>query len=124
MIEFKNLAKSRQDTKFLKRIYGKIFSARKNFELSVVFAPPSLMRRLNRLYRNKNKVADVLSFLLAKDEGEIFLNAALPAGEAGEKDLPFLFTHGALHLLGFDHKKYKDYKIMKQKELKILKLKK
>ncbi|QQG42805.1 MAG: rRNA maturation RNAse YbeY [Candidatus Giovannonibacteria bacterium] len=113
MIEFKNLTKPHKDTKILKRLYNKIFSARRNFELSVVFAPPPFMRRLNRIYRNKNKTADVLSFLLEKNKGEIFLNFK-------KSNLPRLFTHGALHLLGFNHKTEKGYKIMRRKELKTL----
>ena len=60
--------------------------------------------------------------MLEKTRGEIFLNARLPARQAAEKNLPRLFTHGALHLLGFNHKTERSYKIMRRKELKTLKI--
>lgn len=119
MIEIRNLTKKRADTGTIKKLYGKIFH--KKFELDVVLAPPFLMRRLNKQFLNKNKTADVLSFLLEKGppagragRGEIFLNA-------GKKNLPYLFIHGSLHLLGYEHKKNKDAKKMERKELNILK---
>ena len=33
-----------------------------------------------------------------------------------------MWIHGYLHLLGYDHKKVKDYKVMKKMEDKILKI--
>ncbi len=33
-----------------------------------------------------------------------------------------MWIHGYLHLLGYDHKKFKDYKVMKKTEDKILKV--
>ena len=83
MIEFKNLSGKRVRYGAYKKLYKKIFYKSGNsFWLSAVFAPPSLMRRLNKKYRGKNKPANVLSFLLEKNlpgrqtgTGEIFLNA-------------------------------------------------
>ena len=49
----------------------------KNYNLSVVPAKNSLMKKLNKRYRNKDKAADVLSFPLSKTDGEIFLNESL-----------------------------------------------
>jgi probable rRNA maturation factor len=39
-------------------------------------------------------------------------------------DLEFdkVWIHGYLHLLGYDHKKIKDYKVMKKIENKIIKI--
>ena len=72
------------------------------------------MRTLNKKYRGKDKTANVLSFLIEKGErGEIFLNATL-------KNLPFLFVHGCLHLLGYDHRRESDARRMEQKEKYIL----
>src|SRR3990167_11359395 len=106
MIEFRNLTKKRINTAEFKELYNNIFSAKsvtgsKNFELSVVFARPHFMRRLNKQYRGKNKTANVLSFALEKGKvgpGEIFLNIK-------EKKLPYLFLHGMLNLKGYDHVK-------------------
>ncbi|OGF61904.1 hypothetical protein A2926_00765 [Candidatus Giovannonibacteria bacterium RIFCSPLOWO2_01_FULL_44_40] len=114
MIEFRNLTKKRIRTKIFKKLGNKIFP--KQFELSVVFAPSSVIKALNKRYLNKNKPANTLSFLLERRRGEIFLNAK-------EQKLPFLFVHSALHLLGFNHKRNEDTKKMKERELKILKSK-
>ena len=118
MIEFRNLTKKRFAADKLKKLYKKIFPSgrkgQKKFGLSVVIAPPSLMKQLNASYRGKRKAANVLSFLIAKDQGEIFLNA-------DEKDLPYLFLHGALHLKGYDHVADRDAEKMEKLEQKILK---
>ena len=112
MIEIRNLTRKRVGTKIFKKLYSKILS--KKFELSLVIAPPLLMRSLNKKYRGKNKPANTLSFLLESGKGEIFLNS-------GERNLPRLFVHSALHLLGFNHGNKKQAKIMGRAELKILK---
>ena len=44
------------------------------YELSLVFAGDTLTRRLNRTHRGKDKSANVLSFPLEQNSGEIFLN--------------------------------------------------
>lgn len=110
-IEFTNLTKHRISKELFLKLYKKTMP--KSFELSVVFAPPALMKKLNKTYRSKNKAANMLSFLLARKEGEIFLNVK-------EKDLPYLFVHGCLHLRGHDHKKEKDAQKMEALERKIL----
>src|SRR3989339_2285041 len=119
MIEIRNLTKKRTNTEIIKKLYNKIFpptgrAGHKKFELDVVLASPQLMLALNKKYRKKEKIADVLSFLLEKNIGEIFLNIS-------KKNLPYLFIHGSLHLLGYGHKKNKDAKKMERKELNILK---
>jgi probable rRNA maturation factor len=85
-------------------------------ELVVVFVNSGEMRRLNRLYRQKDYATDVLSFAPAEPSvvGELVL--CLPVirrqakrtglGERGE--LGYMLVHGVLHLLGFDHMKKKD----------------
>lgn len=114
MIEFRNLTRKRIDTKIFRKLGGKIFppagwAGKNKFNVSLVFASPALMRKLH-----KNKNADALSFLYKEERvGEIFLNAA-------EKNLPYLFVHSALHLLGFNHKRSGDAKKMESRELKIL----
>lgn len=81
----------------------------KAFSVSLVFAAPMQMRRLNREYRNKSYTPNVLAFRLAKDEGEIFICPTVAAREARAEGIAFsarityLFIHGLLHLKGYAH---------------------
>lgn len=109
-IFFTNIIKKPVKTAIFSRIYKKLLP---NWELSVVFAGSDLMRNLNKKYRKKDKIANTLSFLLDKKQGEIFLNA-------NDKDLFYLFTHACLHFLGYDHKTKKDAITMERKEVIVL----
>jgi probable rRNA maturation factor len=81
----------------------------KKYELSLVFVGDALSKKLNRIYRGKNKPTNVLSFPLSKNEGEIFINLKKARAEMkdfDEKFAPFvglLFIHGMLHLKGMSH---------------------
>ena len=83
---------------------------------SVIFAGAAEMRRLNRVWRKKDRATDVLSFSYGGDivDGMPFLGeivvapeiAARQAAEYGvtpENETRKLIVHGALHLLGYDH---------------------
>lgn len=73
------------------------------------------MWELNKQFRQVDKTTDVLSFAQndqLKDEydlGDIFVNADLLKSQADEinsdinTELCFLFMHGLLHLIGYDH---------------------
>ena len=45
----------------------------RKYELSLVFATPQKIQKLNKIYRNINKPTDILSFPLSKTSGEIFI---------------------------------------------------
>lgn len=102
MMEFTNLTKKRLPRlpweKAEKLVLGK------KYNLSVVLAGNALMRGLNKQRRGKNKPANVLSFALSKNEGEIFINlSSAPNGEKGKEEILRLFIHSLLHLKGFSH---------------------
>ena len=73
----------------------------------------TLLRRLNREYRGKDRTTDVLSFAADPDDGESLGDIAISvpmaernarrAGHALGRELEILVLHGFLHLLGFDH---------------------
>lgn len=109
-ISFTNLTKKRIKTADFKNISKKILPG---WELSVVFADSGLMRKLNKKYRKKDKLTDVLSFKFGKNNGEVFLNAE-------EKKLLHLFMHACLHLLGYDHGTKKETERMEKKEKEVL----
>lgn len=106
-------------------------------ELSVTFLKDDKIKALNKEYRNKDKVTDVLSFPMYDDindfpeEGEIPLGdvvinkeqAEAQAEEYGhtvERELIYLFVHSVLHLLGYDHENKDDKKVMRKREEEIM----
>ena len=86
----------------------------KSYSLSLVLSGDKLARRINRKYRKKDHVPNVLSFPLLKNDGEIFLNVRKAECEARTLGVPrrlriaHLFVHGCLHLAGLPHGKKMD----------------
>ncbi len=95
----------------------------KNIHLGVAAVSEERIQELNREYRGKDSVTDILSF---GEEVSILESGALPLEEdvvlgdliynpeyivaAAEEDrvsleheMAFIFSHGILHLLGYDH---------------------
>ena len=134
--------KIKSPSKYIKKKIKKIFKfnsiKRRRFSLTILLTDNSKMKYLNKKFRNKNKITDVLSFpnlepadLKKKINTEIYLGDIALSYEIinrRSKDSNFnlefdkMWIHGYLHLLGYNHKKYKDYKIMKKTEDKILKI--
>jgi len=81
----------------------------KNYALSLVFVTTKESQKLNKIYREKNKPTNILSFPLNDQTGEIVICPTIAKQEAPKFDrsfenyLGFLFIHGLLHLKGFDH---------------------
>lgn len=95
----------------------------KKVEVSLSLVGEAKIRELNKKYRNKDRVTDVLSFPLEESGlkkydilplGDIFicLHFAVKESERQkislEKELAQLTVHGFLHLLGYDHEKSVD----------------
>lgn len=108
-------------------------------EVSVSFINNKEIRNLNRIYRNKDKSTDVLSFPLCEngnfDESEqgvvmlgdivISLETAVKQaenfGHSLEREIGFLTVHSMLHLLGYDHETSTlEARIMREKEEAVL----
>lgn len=98
---------------------------------SVVFVTPDAIQEVNRTYRSIDRPTDVISFALKdsaedymineeidEELGDIFINIdavrnqAKEYGHSQRREVCFLFTHGLLHLLGYDHMELEDEKIM------------
>ena len=83
-----------------------------------------VIRRLNREYRNIDKVTDVLSFPFDDPDflGEIYISLrrtgvqARRLGHSFNDEFLRLFVHGMLHLAGFDHATAGDEVRMHRKE--------
>ncbi len=110
-------------------------------EISVSIVSLEEIQALNKQYRSKDSVTDVLSFpLLDEDELQQGLkqNKLLPVGDIVicleqakfqaneyahpiERELAFLAVHSTLHLLGYDHLDLEDEEIMFDKQKRVLK---
>ncbi|MCK6462399.1 MAG: rRNA maturation RNAse YbeY [Candidatus Pacebacteria bacterium] len=71
----------------------------KDYDLSFAFAAPEEMTKLNKIYRHKDYSANVLSFPLSENSGEILINENYRRKNYGD----YLFIHSLLHLKGFKH---------------------
>lgn len=88
--------------------------------LSLSIIDDTLMHTLNLSYRKVDRSTDVLSFAFLEDEkinfqdkmldlGEIYISLAKCEEQAPiynltlEEELAYLFIHGLLHLLGYNH---------------------
>ena len=101
-----------------------------NKEFSLLLTSSKKMKNLNLKFKNKNKSTDVLSFpnndkFLNTDYlGDVAINFEIVDKRSKNTNFNYEFdrmwVHGYLHLLGFDHKKIKDFDKMSKIEKKIL----
>jgi len=97
-------------------------------EVTVRVVGPAESRALNRRYRKKDKPTNVLSFPYDDPGvlGDIVICAAVVRREAREQGKSaaahwaHMVVHGVLHLLGFDHIRPADAKVMEGRERAIL----
>ena len=102
----------------------------KKQEFSILLTNKSKMKNLNYRFRKKNKSTDVLSFPLNNRlRNNIYIGDIAIGFEFLDKksdiskfqyEFDKLWIHGYLHLIGYDHKKLKDYKKMHNVEKLIL----
>jgi probable rRNA maturation factor len=80
-----------------------------NYSLSLVIVSEKEIHKLNKEYRKVDSPTDILSFEVDKDLGEMFIclpkakEKAVSFERTYNNFLSFLFIHGCVHLLGFDH---------------------
>ena len=119
--------------KILKRFPKKYFYFNKNVNFTLLLSNNKNIKKLNYKFRKKNLHTDVLSFPsfiktdlkkeLKKKKiylGDIIISYQYIFPKKKNRILEMTFIHGFLHLLGFDHKKIKDFKIMNKEENIIL----
>ncbi len=117
-----------------------LLGVKANYEVDVSLVDARTIQDINRDYRKVDRVTDVISFAFEDDDspsslilgevpkmlGEIFicvpraLEQAKEIGNSEERELSFLFVHGLLHLLGYDHMTPEDERIMFPLQEKIL----
>ncbi len=106
-------------------------------EIMISLVSDSQIKRINQQFRNKNKATDILSFpfydkkTLKNPPQHLFLGDIIIAFETIKKEainsqkdfhdhLTHLLLHSLLHLLGYDHEKSREAKIMENREIEIL----
>lgn len=103
--------------------------------MNIIFVTDEEIQKINREYRNIDRITDVISFALNDEKdflikteeiGDIFIcidQAKRQAEEYGhslDRELGFLAVHGYLHLHGYDHMTKEDEEIMFKKQDEIL----
>ena len=95
---------------------------------SIIFVGDDEIHKINRDYRNVDRVTDVISFAFEDDGekpyndirvlGDIYIcipqmqRQAKEYGHSEKRELSFLTVHGLLHLLGYDHMTEEEEKTM------------
>ena len=99
---------------------------RKKQEFSILLTNNKKMKDLNYKFRKKNKITDVLSFRSKEKTyiGDIAISYEMinKRSKLSNFFLEFdkIWIHGYFHLIGYDHKKLKDFKKMSKKENLVL----
>lgn len=122
MIEVNNLTTNLVDEAFLKKVAEKVLkSEKKEANLSIALIGQGRMREINKKYRRKNRVTDVLSFstnqkikLVTPSDKKLGLGEVVICLREVKKnakrfnstfktELARVLIHGILHLLGYNH---------------------
>lgn len=128
-----------------KKIYlnliSKVFKELKlkgDFYTDVVIVNNKTIHEINRTYRKVDRPTDVISFAFQDDSkekkikggpislGQIIISYEKAIEQSKEynhsllREMSFLFVHGMLHLLGYDHMNKKDEIVMFSLQDKIL----
>lgn len=124
------------------KLYDKVFShlgLKGNYFTDVTIVNNEQIHEINREYRHVDRPTDVISFAFLDDENEIqptdgspislgeiiisYEKAEEQAKEYGHsllREMSFLFVHGMLHLLGYDHMEKEDEIVMFKLQDEIL----
>jgi len=103
---------------------------RKKQEFSILLTNNKKMKSLNSKFRKKNRSTDVLSFPAKDFTNNIYIGDIAVCYEIINKrsktsnfflEFDKMWVHGYFHLIGYDHKKLKDFKNMAKKENLVLK---
>ncbi|MDA3046087.1 rRNA maturation RNase YbeY [Campylobacter sp. VBCF_06 NA8] len=113
-------------------ILGEILAELSDDAVELVFVRSEEMREINKNSRGIDKTTDVLSFPLenvpfggdTRLMGSVVINLdlveqkSLEFSHSNNDEIALLFTHGLLHILGFDHEI--DNGQMREKECEII----
>ena len=102
---------------------------------NVIIVDNDYIHKLNKEYRNIDRETDVITFALEDDKtfnpeirilGDVYISIdkaksqSIEYGHSLLRELCFLAVHGMLHLLGYDHMKKDEEKVMFNLQEEIL----
>ena len=148
-VEFDETDEKTEYVELIEKVVETCFKEEKlektNLYLNVILTNPEKIKNINKEYRNVDKATDVLSFpMFEKNEIESIINIgennpikedvlgdiiisipkvieqAAEYGHSVERELAYMVVHGFYHIMGYDHIKEEDKKIMRPKEENIL----
>lgn len=99
-----------------------------NHEINVVFVSNETIKEMNNQYRNKDYATDVLTFPNGENHqlGDVIISIdkceeqRIEYNHSFERELGFLFVHGLLHTLGYDHQTEEQEQEMNSLQERIL----
>jgi len=107
---------------------------KKSYLITLTLVNKKLIQKINKKFRNVDAPTDVVSLSYLNSDypgqnilGEIFICTDIAEKQAKEQghdlltELKFLFIHGVLHCLGYEHSNEKDFELMMSLTNKILK---
>ena len=114
LIELKKQVEGVTEARLLRFLGSAQRAVRLKGDVSVLITSSREMRRLNRVFRGKDKPTDVISFpaveaVSAQFAGDLAVSLDIAAssarelGHSTEDELRVLLLHGLLHLAGYDH---------------------
>ena len=120
-----------------KKLFPKELDKHKQYFISCTLVGDKLIKKINKQYRGVDASTDVVSLAYLEKgafpgndmAGEIFISLDTAKRQAEKLDhdllteVRFLFVHGVLHILGYEHKEEKDFKMMMDLTNQILTLK-
>ena len=126
-IEFYNCTRQKISSRGLLLVVQETLKKMRRSEakINLILVGKRRIQTLNRVYRHKDQITDVLSFEVQKDAwpqtpeekdflGEIFICVDRARSQANkfdhslEQELAILTAHGVLHLLGLTHKQMEE----------------
>lgn len=117
-----------EEFKIIMKNYKEFFNITKSLIVDLTLTDDKTIKELNKKYRLKDKPTDVLSFdfndsliyknLPFRHMGEIVMSVETISKQAKEynhsakREYCYLFAHGLVHLMGYDHEEPEERKIM------------
>ena len=121
--------------RILKNLPRKYSFKNKKIIVTVLLSNNLKIKQLNKTFRKKNKPTDILSFPINKKVNDkiFYLGDIIISYEFMNKPKKInfiefkekvtkIFIHGFLHLMGYNHRKNKDFEKMNKEEIKLYNL--